>query len=145
MLLAKVVNNEIIEISEHFEMFPNVSFSVYGVTKDFLEENSLMYATIYKSHNKDVEKLVEVTPYIENGLVYTVVIEPLNDVELAIKKTIKEQEVRGKRNKILIDCDWTQVADAPVDKTAWATYRQALRDITQQTGFPFNVDFPVNP
>lgn len=39
----------------------------------------------------------------------------------------------------------TQVADAPVDKAAWATYRQALRDITAQQGFPWNVTWPEQP
>jgi hypothetical protein len=53
--------------------------------------------------------------------------------------------VRSTRNQKLKDTDWTQVADAPVDKTAWATYRQALRDITTQTGFPWTVQWPVEP
>jgi len=54
-------------------------------------------------------------------------------------------EARTKRNAILTQSDWTQVADAPVDQTAWATYRQALRDITIQAGFPENIDWPVSP
>lgn len=54
-------------------------------------------------------------------------------------------EVRKDRNKLLSDSDWTQVADAPVDKTAWATYRQALRDITSQSGFPWTVEWPEQP
>lgn len=54
-------------------------------------------------------------------------------------------EVRSDRNALLSQSDWTQVADAPVDKVTWATYRQALRDITDQTGFPHEVDWPVKP
>ena len=53
--------------------------------------------------------------------------------------------IRNTRNQKLRDCDWTQVADAPIDKTAWANYRQALRDITTQTGFPWNVQWPDQP
>ena len=41
--------------------------------------------------------------------------------------------------------DWTQVADAPVNQAAWATYRQALRDVPLQIGFPINVTWPVAP
>ena len=52
---------------------------------------------------------------------------------------------RNKRNGLLNQSDWTQVADAPVDSQAWATYRQALRDITIQAGFPENIDWPVSP
>lgn len=50
--------------------------------------------------------------------------------------------VRDERTKKLADSDWTQVADAPVDKQAWATYRQQLRDITKQSGFPWEVVWP---
>jgi len=53
--------------------------------------------------------------------------------------------VRGFRDAQLVKSDWTQVADAPVDKAAWATYRQALRDITQQAGFPWDVQWPTTP
>jgi len=55
------------------------------------------------------------------------------------------EKVRFLRNKKLADSDWTQVADAPVDKTVWASYRQALRDITNQEGFPVNVLWPTEP
>jgi len=54
-----------------------------------------------------------------------------------------EDRVRKKRDNLLAQCDWTQVADAPVDKTAWAIYRQSLRDIPEQDGFPNNVIWPV--
>ena len=53
--------------------------------------------------------------------------------------------VRGYRDRLLTASDWTQVADAPVDKTAWATYRQALRDVTSQAGFPWEVVWPEQP
>jgi hypothetical protein len=53
--------------------------------------------------------------------------------------------VRNERNSLLAASDWTQLADATVDKAAWAVYRQALRDIPEQAGFPYNVTFPVTP
>ena len=53
--------------------------------------------------------------------------------------------VRGKRDRLLVDSDWTQLPDAPVDAAAWATYRTTLRDVTDQTGFPWNVTWPVAP
>lgn len=54
-------------------------------------------------------------------------------------------QARLQRDALLTRSDWTQIADAPVDKAAWATYRQALRDITIQAGFPENIDWPVSP
>ena len=64
---------------------------------------------------------------------------------IAAKDAEQAKSVRDQRNTKLKDSDWTQVADAPVDKAAWATYRQALRDITTQEGFPWTIDWPVNP
>jgi hypothetical protein len=54
-------------------------------------------------------------------------------------------KARQARAVLLGASDWTQVADAPVDKAAWAAYRQALRDISAQTGFPATIDWPVAP
>jgi hypothetical protein len=65
--------------------------------------------------------------------------------QLAIDLETKKSEVRKERNNRLTASDWTQVADAPVDKQAWATYRQALRDITSQSGFPWDVTYPTAP
>ena len=53
--------------------------------------------------------------------------------------------VRNDRNKRLADCDWTQLPDAPVDTAVWATYRQELRDLTAQEGFPWEVVWPEAP
>jgi len=67
----------------------------------------------------------------------------------AAYKTMKDAEqaksVRTSRNDKLKDCDWTQIADSTADKEVWATYRQALRDVTAQAGFPWNIDWPVAP
>ena len=56
-----------------------------------------------------------------------------------------EAIIRDRRNKLLEECDWTQVIDAPVDQTAWGAYRQALRDISSQEGFPYSVEWPRSP
>jgi len=58
---------------------------------------------------------------------------------------IAAQEVRDMRDRLLTASDWTQVADAPVDAAAWAMYRQALRDVPQQAGFPETIEWPETP
>ena len=63
----------------------------------------------------------------------------------AQKDAEQAKNVRQQRTEKLKDCDWTQLADSTADKAAWATYRQALRDITTQAGFPWTVDWPVAP
>jgi len=63
----------------------------------------------------------------------------------AAKDAEQAKSVRQQRGEKLKDSDWTQVIDAPVDQTAWATYRQALRDITGQEGFPWTITWPEQP
>jgi len=63
----------------------------------------------------------------------------------AQKDAEQSKSVRDNRTKRLSDSDWTQVADSPADKVAWATYRQALRDVTAQAGFPWTIDWPAQP
>lgn len=58
------------------------------------------------------------------------------------------QAVRDKRDKLLADTDWTQTDDAPLsgeDKESVRKYRQALRDITAQSGFPQEIKWPEKP
>jgi hypothetical protein len=52
---------------------------------------------------------------------------------------------RTSRDEKLKASDWTQVADSPVNKDLWATYRQELRDVPSQTGFPWDITWPTEP
>jgi len=61
----------------------------------------------------------------------------------AAKDAEQAKSVRTARDEKLKDSDWTQIADAPVDKAAWATYRQALRDVPTQSGFPWEITWPT--
>jgi hypothetical protein len=65
------------------------------------------------------------------------------------KETIPEEwlneRMRLHRNRLLADSDWTQVADAPVDREAWASYRQALRDFPATWTPGPTADFPDPP
>lgn len=63
----------------------------------------------------------------------------------AMKDAEQAKSVRTTRGEKLKECDWTQVLDAPVDQTAWAAYRQALRDVTAQEGFPWTIEWPTAP
>ena len=56
------------------------------------------------------------------------------------------EEFRAKRDALLAASDWTQLKDVPVEVSEqWQEYRQALRDLPQQEGFPFQVVFPNKP
>ena len=63
----------------------------------------------------------------------------------AAKDAEQAKSVRASRNTLLTDTDWTQLTDSPADTLTWATYRQALRDISKQPGFPWTIDWPEQP
>ena len=58
---------------------------------------------------------------------------------------ILESQIREQRSKLLSGSDWTQIPDNPLSRSereSWATYRQQLRDIPEQAGFPKSVEWP---
>ncbi len=57
----------------------------------------------------------------------------------------KWEQIRLWRNAELSQTDWTQLPDSPVNKNAWAEYRQALRDLPQQDNEANEVDLPSKP
>jgi len=72
------------------------------------------------------------------------IVTDLDGGEAAAKSDAQWAIVRTERNAKLVASDWTQVLDAPVDAAAWAEYRQALRDITEQAD-PFAIMWPPIP
>ena len=66
----------------------------------------------------------------------------------AQKDTEQAKSVRASRDTLLAECDWVAVkafeTGTPVS-AQWAAYRQALRDITTQEGFPWTITWPVKP
>lgn len=96
----------------------------------------------------DTQVLVEGTPVFSSEDQRWTQVWAVRDMtaeEVASSNEGQAASVRAERNSLLTATDWTQVADAPVDKAAWATYRQALRDITGQDGFPWSVEWPTQP
>lgn len=85
---------------------------------------------------------------ITNAQTGEVTHRPLTEAEIAALQPTTEQlatDARAQRNALLSASDWTQVADAPVDKVSWGIYRQALRELTNQAGFPETINWPVEP
>lgn len=74
---------------------------------------------------------------------YTII--ELDADAIVAKNAEQAKNMRAQRNQKLKDSDWSQVADAPVDKAVWAAYRQALRDVPAQAGFPWEINWPVAP
>ncbi|OIQ51043.1 hypothetical protein BerOc1_02988 [Pseudodesulfovibrio hydrargyri] len=91
-------------------------------------------------------------PYDENNRHYRAVMDWLADGGQLDEAVTDPDEpariIRAERDRLLAACDWMQLADSPLDtatKAAWAAYRQALRDVPEQPGFPEAVEWPQSP
>jgi hypothetical protein len=94
-------------------------------------------------HTKNV---IESTPVQQGGeWVQAWNVTDATAEEIAQRTEDQANNVRAERNQKLSECDWTQLPDAPVSQSDWATYRQNLRNITAQTGFPWSVVWPTQP
>lgn len=139
----QIANQDLI-IKDHTEWFPDTSFGDRGPTLDWIAEAGYYVISAWKPYDHATEKLVSVAPHLYDGMCCLVDVEPLTAEELQARIDTQWSMIRSQRNQMLKDSDWTQVADVPVDKTVWATYRQGLRDITTQAD-PFNIDWPKAP
>lgn len=126
---------------------PQCSFP-RNITQDVLDQFGVVpvQAVTRPVLTDPAQEVIEIMPENRDGTWYQVYdVITLDPAAFAEKKASEEAFMRSARNQKLAESDWTQVADAPVDKTAWATYRQALREVPQQAGFPWNVVWPAKP
>jgi hypothetical protein len=70
-------------------------------------------------------------------------------VEVAVQvRSTRAKEARATRNMLLAECDWIELPSCKLPenkKQEWANYRQTLRDVPLQLGFPENIQWPVKP
>lgn len=126
---------------------PQTSFPA-AVTDELLAEWNVfpVIPTQCISQNDHTKVVTETDPLLIDGQWMQQWLVEDASLELLAERTANQaSSVRTERNKLLTESDWTQVADAPVDKELWVVYRQALRDITEQPGFPWEVEWPEEP
>ena len=98
------------------------------------------------SFNPATQNLNQVNPMLVDGeWLQAWEVTDSSAEEIAERTEAKATEVCTVRNQLLAACDWTQLPDSPADHEAWAAYRQALRDVTAQEGFPWNFEWPPMP
>jgi hypothetical protein len=67
------------------------------------------------------------------------------DTEKTLPTEWLVERMRLQRDRLLVASDWAMATDAPTDKTAWATYRQALRDFPATWKPAETANFPEMP
>ena len=125
MFIAKVENGNIGEIIDFRTYFGMTT----SVTDEQLTAQGFVKVNLFRDHNRLTQKLVSCEPVLEGGWVYKVAVADLTAEEIQSAKDSAMAQIRGQRNTLLAACDWTQIADSTADKTAWALYRQQLRDL----------------
>lgn len=119
------------------------------LTDEVLARNGVVVvaATSAPTHNEGTHGVREVAPEQVGGAwqqkweTYA-----LSAQDAANKMAAKAAKVRELRNEKLSACDWTQLADTPGQtRAAYVQYRQALRDVPSQAGFPWEVTWPSEP
>ena len=140
-MYAKFINNDLIEIApKNKGAVSNYDKAVNLLTADgylpvvVIEEPTAERPIVkYREVNGQIEQYAEIAPI---PAVYELTEEQ------------QKMQVRAQRNSLLTLCDWTQLPNAPLtaeQKQAWAEYRQALRDVPEQAGFPDAVIWPSTP
>jgi hypothetical protein len=125
---------------------PNTSFPK-NPTDTLLAEWGVYPVKPTSQPSVDHTKNVTEKPPVKQGSEWVQVWEVSDATESEIQERIadKANAIRAERDQKLVGSDWTQVLDAAVDQASWAAYRQSLRDIPQQDGFPTLVVWPEKP
>ena len=127
---------------------PNTSFPHRFEGFDFTEYGVVSVEdTPVPDYDPNTQKLSEKAPTEVSGKwTRTYVVSNLSAEEIQRLTNAKADSVRSERDAKLAASDWTQLPDVhPANTVAWNTYRQALRDVTSQPGFPHNVTWPKEP
>jgi hypothetical protein len=115
------------------------SYGIYHVMPETQPEYDSLVQTLVRDpepHNNETAVNEETGETYKTGrwvIGYTVNNKPQDQAET---------NVRNKRDRLLSDTDWMALSDNTMS-TEMATYRQALRDITSQEGFPYSVTWPT--
>jgi hypothetical protein len=137
---------QVVSEKQFRNLFPNTSFPVY-LSKELLNDFGAdvilqgvqpiptKYQIVYRDGYEQ----------INNQWFTKYAIENMNAEAIKNADANQASAVRQNRNEKLTASDWTQLEDSPVNKAAWAVYRQELRDITTQQGFPWEIIWPEEP
>ena len=147
-MYLRIINNEITypySLQKLREDNPHTCFPS-EMTESLMGEWDIHEVRQTPKPNDYTKNILEGTPILVEGVYYQNWEQTTaSESEITNRLTAKWEEIREFRNQLLLECDWTQLADIPTEtKTVWQTYRQELRDVTSQSN-PFNIVWPTKP
>lgn len=148
MMYLRIINEVItypysikqLKIDEYNTSFPN------ELTTQILEEWGVFEVKRTPKPTDYTKTITEATPQLIDGS-YIQIWNEVNATQSEIDTKLEDrwEVIRILRSELLLECDWTQLADIPIEtKELWQIYRQELRNITLQTN-PFLIVWPVKP
>lgn len=153
-MYALIKNNSVVKypigLHDLKKEYPNTSFPSRFSEFDFTDYGVVeVVSTEVPSYNPDIERVIEGTPTLKDDVWEQVwVIEPLSTEEQQQILDNKAASIRAQRDRLLTETDWVVIKAKETGTNLSASfkeYRQALRDITLQEGFPNNVIWPTKP
>ena len=141
MKIAIIDGSTVKQVGQHTALFPNTSFTRFGPTDSFLSENNCKKVADV-TYNQETQKLNAVTPFIDGDFVKEYEVVSLTTDEKTAVYNQQLEKVRLERNEKLRETDWRASSDLTLSDD-WKTYRQNLRDITNQD--PWNITWPTKP
>lgn len=152
MYYAKIINGEVIKFPFHMADLitenPNVSFPETQTLELFASYNVYPVTRLPEPNNWDsrTQKLFESTELnnVEGNWVVGWDIVEKTEEEISYYDAQTTEFVRRERTRRLAETDWMALSDV-ILSSEWAEYRQALRDVPTQEGFPFNIIWPTPP
>ena len=134
--------------SENFrQLFPGTSFPAYLTPESVDPFGYGLYDFTEKPEVSRYQRATEGESLQDESGIWRQqwILEEMNEEEKQQADAAQESLIRGERIGKLFMSDWTQLPDSPADHEVWATYRQELRDVTAQEGFPWDVTWPEAP
>ena len=143
MKIAILDGDTIGNIADCKSLFPNTSFPKSGPDSDWLTSNSAAEVVTFLDFNAATQKNESVAPYLSGGKVYTRRVTDMTNAEKAAVVTAANAQTaasnRATRDALLAQSDWMIIKAQETSTTLdsdWATYRQALRNITAHSNWP---------
>lgn len=149
-MYAKIENGRVVEYplfeGDLEKRFPNIPFPLDANNQPVPDGYVRIEKTQVPEENPAYRYVLGTPKLIDGVWTHTYNAVPYTPEELAQRLESAKISMRLKRNNLLTASDWTQLSDTPGQvRAAYVQYRQALRDVPQQAGFPWNIAWPTQP
>ena len=150
-MYVKIANNQVVEYPYTIEQFraDNLNISFPSEISDEVLANYGVYPVGYQpapSYTPATQKMI-LSPQpslVEGSWILTKTIVNKTSEEIESDTAGKAVEVRRQRDERIAKTDWAALSDTTMS-AEMTTYRQALRDVPAQEGFPYNITWPTKP